>query len=86
MNTKPLIQSKTVAGATAMLIAYFTALLAGEQSAYTLVDAIASMGVVAGFGATIYGRIVAKQPIGGVVKSAIADFQATPIAQDDSHE
>ena len=86
MNAKPLIQSKTVTGATAMLAAYFAALLAGEQSAYSLVEIVTSVGVCAGWALAIYGRIVANEPIAGVLQTVVTDLQAQPPAADESHE
>ena len=86
MNAKPLIQSKTVTGATTMLAAYFAALLAGEQSTYSLTEIITSLSVCAGWALAIYGRIVANEPISGVLQSVVTDLQAVPPAADESHE
>lgn len=86
MNSKPIIKSKTVAGATAMLAAYFAALLAGEQSTYSLTEIITSLSVCAGWALAIYGRIVANEPIAGVLQTVVTDLQAQPPAADESHE
>lgn len=86
MNSKSLIKSKTVAGATGMLIAYFAALLAGEQSTYSLTEIITSLSVCAGWALAIYGRIVANEPIAGVLQTVVTDLQAQPPAADESHD
>ena len=85
-DSKPMLKSKTIAGATAMLAAYFAALLAGEQSAYSIVEIATSVGVCAGWALAIYGRIVANEPIAGVLQSVVTDLQAQPPAADESHE
>ena len=86
IDSKPMLKSKTIAGATTMLAAYFAALLAGEQSTYSLTEIITSLSVCAGWALAIYGRIVANEPIAGVLQTVVTDLQAQPPAADESHE
>lgn len=74
---KPLVQSKTFQGQTAVIAAFVAAVAAGTMPDYELIiQAIAAIGAVIGYCFSIYGRYTAHEPINGIIASVVADLSA----------
>lgn len=76
---KPLIQSKTFRGQTAIIAAFIAAIASGTMPDYELIiQVIAAVSAIIGYGYGIYGRYTAREPINGIIASVVTDLSAKP--------
>lgn len=74
MTSKPAYKSKTIQGATFLLISYVFSFFNRENIEIDISEVVTSISVVSAYIYTVYGRYKAKEPISSIINDIERDI------------